>query len=63
MLGVVNDNVPEPPESTLPPVALAYQSTAVPATVVADKDTVPANVLEPLTPVGAVGEFAGLQAI
>ena len=63
MLGVVNDKVPDPPDKTFPPVALAYQSAVTPVPVVADKETVPANDLDPLTPVGAAGEVAGLHAI
>ena len=55
MLGVVNDVVPVPPVSTVPPVAVAYQSTVSPAPTLADMATVPVPHLELSVPAGGPG--------
>jgi hypothetical protein len=53
--GVVNDVVPEPPASTVPPVAAAYQSIVCPPPGVADNVTVPVPQRDEGVPVGAMG--------
>ena len=47
--------MPVPPESTLPPLKAAYQSTVSPAPGVAEIFTVPGPHIDPLVPTGADG--------
>ena len=56
MLGVVKLFTPVPPANTVPNVDAAYQSTVIPAGVVALMITVPVPHLEPAVPaVGTAG--------
>jgi hypothetical protein len=55
ILGVVNDEVPNPEVKIDPPVDAAYQSIVSPDAGVAEINTDPASHLDPLVPLGKLG--------
>ena len=59
----MNDVVPEPPVSTVPPDDTSYQSMVVPAALLADITTVPGPHLEPFTGLVATAGIVLIVAV